>query len=55
MEVALNPLFGELNRQSFMLAVNDAFFLDSLFFFSTLVLVLFLRRLQANAPIPGAH
>ena len=43
---ALGLMYGELNRQAFMLAFDDAFFLDAFFFLVPLLLVFFLRRLE---------
>jgi len=56
LRAALQPLYGELNRQAFMLAVNDAFLLTSVFFFSTLAVVFLIRKRKAGPPsLSGAH
>lgn len=47
---ALGALYAELNRQAFMLAFNDAFFLDTFFFVVPLFFVFFIRK---TAPGPG--
>lgn len=54
-ERSMGVVYGELNRQAFMLAVNDAFFLDGIFFFATLLLVFLFRRTQPGFAGPGAH
>jgi len=52
---ALGIFYGELNRQSFMMAVNDAFFLNGIFFFGTLFLVFLLRRMRSGPGPLDAH
>lgn len=51
---ALGLVYQELNRQAFMLAINDAFFLDGVVFFLGLFLVFFFRKIRP-ASSPGAH
>ena len=51
----LGLMYGELNRQAFMLAFNDAFFLDAFFFVVPLFLVFFMRRAGPNAGPVDAH
>lgn len=55
LEQALGLIHGELNRQAFMLAFNDAFFLDSFFFLVPLFLVFLLRKAKPGAGSAGAH
>ncbi|MGW8320286.1 MAG: DHA2 family efflux MFS transporter permease subunit [Thermodesulfobacteriota bacterium] len=52
---ALGLLYGELNRQASMLAFNDAFFLDSLFFVVAFLLVLLIRKGKPNAGPVDMH
>ncbi len=48
MKSALGLFYGELNRHSFMMAINDAFFLNAVFFFGTLFLVFLIRKMQSG-------
>ena len=48
-------LYGELNRQVFMLGFNDAFYLDAFFFVAVIALVFLIRRADPGAGPPGAH
>jgi hypothetical protein len=52
---ALGLMYRELNRQAFMLAFNDAFFLDTFFFVIPLFLVFFVRRATVNAGPVDVH
>jgi len=52
---ALGLIYGELNRQAFMLAFNDAFFLDTFFFVAALFLVFLIRKTDQRAGPIGAH
>lgn len=54
-ERALGLVYGELNRQAFMLAFNDAFYLDSLFFFVAVLLVFLIRKVESDAGPPSVH
>ena len=51
----LGLVYGELNRQAFMLAFNDAFFLDTFFFVVALFLVFLIRKTESGAGPIGAH
>jgi hypothetical protein len=51
----LGLMYGELNRQAFMLAFNDAFFLDAFFFVVPLFLVFFMRRAEPTTGPIDAH
>ncbi len=44
LHAAQGAVYGELNRQAFMLAFNDVFFLGSFFFLSVLPLIMIIRR-----------
>jgi DHA2 family multidrug resistance protein len=52
---SLGLIYEELNRQAFMLAFNDAFFLDTFFFVVPLFLVFLIRRGTPSAGAMGAH
>ena len=51
----LGLMYGELNRHAFMLAFNDAFFLDSFFFIVPMLLVFFMRRADPAVGPVDAH
>jgi DHA2 family multidrug resistance protein len=52
---ALGMMYGELNRHAFMLAFNDVFFLDMLFFVVPLFLVYLLRKTEPKGTPVDAH
>jgi len=54
-EQAFGLVYGELNRQALMLAFNDAFYLDSLFFVVALLLVFLIRKVGPDAGPPAVH
>jgi len=49
LHAAQGAVYGELNRQAFMLSFNDAFFLGSLFFVAVLPLAVIVRRPRGSA------
>jgi MFS transporter, DHA2 family, multidrug resistance protein len=51
----LGLVYGELNRQAYMLAFNEAFLLDSLFFVVALLLVFLIRKAEPVAGPVGAY
>jgi DHA2 family multidrug resistance protein len=51
----LGLMYGELNRQAFMLAFNDAFFLDMFFFAVPMVFVFFMRKSDPGSGPVDAH
>ena len=52
---ALGLMYGELNRQASMLAFNDAFYLDGLFFVASLLMVFLIRKAESNAGPVDVH
>ncbi len=52
---ALGLMYGELNRQAFMLAFNDVFFLDMFFFILPLFLVYLLHKTEPNGGPVDLH
>ena len=52
---ALGLMYGELNRQAFMQAFNDAFFLDTFFFLLPLFLVFFIRGTASGTGPVDVH
>jgi len=56
LQKALGFLYGEAQRHATMMAVNDAFFLNAIFFLLTLALVVLLRKTRTAGPGPaGVH
>ncbi len=49
---ALGLVYGELNRQAYMLAFNDAFYLDAFFFVVPVFLVFLMRKADPDAAGP---
>jgi len=52
---ALGFLYGEVNRQAYMMAINDAFFLNGIFFAITLALVFLIRKARPGGAEPMGH
>lgn len=55
LQKALALLYGELNRQAFMKAFNDAFYLDVLFFLIPLPIAFLIRKTEGAAETPAPH
>ena len=55
LQKAMGMIYGELNRQAFMKAFNDCFFLDVLFFLIPLPLVFIMRRAGRGVEGPMGH
>lgn len=54
-EQSLGLMYGELNRQAAMLAFNDVFYLDSLFFVGALLVVFHIRKAESGTGPVDAH
>jgi len=52
---AFGFLYGQVSRHAYMLAVNDCFYLNGIFFAATLALVLLLRKSRQGGAGPPGH